>query len=76
MNAIKTINVGLMGLGVVGGGVAAALQDQSNAIHSKAGLPIRLKKVLVRDGAKPRGATVSKDLLTTDPQDILADDDI
>jgi len=76
LNAIKTINVGLMGLGVVGGGVAAALQDQSNAIHSKAGLPIRLKKVLVRDGAKPRGATVSKDLLTTDPQDILADDDI
>ena len=76
MNTTKAINVGLMGLGIVGSGVAATLQNQSDAIHSKVGFPIRLKKVLVRDGAKSREPGLAKGLLTTNPEEILDDDDI
>ena len=76
MNITNTINIGLMGLGVVGGGVAATLQDQSDAIRSKTGFPIRLKKILVRDTGKPRDPGVPKDLLTTNPEEILDDDEI
>ena len=39
-------------MGVVGGGVAAALIEQSSDIALKIGRPIKLKKVLVRDLGK------------------------
>ncbi|SVC61792.1 uncharacterized protein METZ01_LOCUS314646, partial [marine metagenome] len=54
VEAPDDINVGLMGLGVVGSGVATALLDQSDAISEKVGRRINLKKVLVRDAGKPR----------------------
>ena len=67
------INVGLMGLGVVGGGVAAALLGQREGITRKIGRPVNLKKILVRDPAKPRESGVPTDLLTTNPEEILTD---
>ncbi len=72
----KQINVGLMGLGVVGGGVAKALSDRPEAISRKIGRPVRLKKVLVKEIGKHRDIDLPPDLLTTDPELILADDDI
>ena len=70
------INVGLMGLGVVGGGVAAALLQRPEALSRKIGRPLRLKKVLVKDLGKPRNSGLPPDMLTADPELILADDDI
>tara|TARA_B100000315_G_scaffold259040_1_gene313331 strand:- start:3952 stop:5298 length:1347 start_codon:yes stop_codon:yes gene_type:complete len=70
------INVGLMGLGVVGGGVAATLLDRSETIRGKIGRPVKLKKVLVRDLAKTRNSALPPSLLTTDPEEILSDPDI
>ena len=70
------INVGLLGLGVVGGGVAAALLEQSEAISGKAGRPVNLRKVLVRDAGKPRDVVVPDGLITTNAEDILTDPDI
>jgi len=70
------INVGLMGLGSVGGGVAATLLARSDTLSDKIGLPISLKKILVRDLGKPRDSAIPQGLLTTNPEDILDDDDI
>ena len=70
------INVGLMGLGVVGGGVAATLVEQPDAISRKIGHPVSLKKVLVRDPAKPRDSKLSQTLLTTNPEEILSNPNI
>ena len=69
------INVGLLGLGVVGGGVAAGLQ-MSDAVSRAVGHPVRLKRALVRDAAKPRDIDLDPDLVTDDPQQILADPDV
>ena len=67
------INVGLMCLGVVGGGVATALLEQSDDISGKVGRRVNLKKILVRDAAKPRDPGISASLITTNPEEILAD---
>jgi homoserine dehydrogenase len=69
----QEINVGLMGLGVVGGGVAAALLDHSQAISQKIGHPVNLKKVLVRDPNKLRDPVIPNELITTNPEEVLAD---
>ena len=72
----KEINVGLMGLGVVGGGVAASLLEHADAISGKIGHPVSLKKVLVKDPGKPRDSKLAPALLTTNPEDILSNPDI
>ncbi len=69
----EEINVGLMGLGVVGGGVAAALLGQREGITRKIGRPMNLKKILVRDPDKPRESGIPTNLLTTNPEEILTD---
>ena len=73
MEAPDDIDVGLMGLGVVGGGVATALLEQSDAISEKVGRRINLKKVLVRDAGKSRDSGIPAGLITTNPEEILAD---
>ena len=70
------INVGLLGLGVVGGGVAAALLEHSDAMAGRVGHTVNLKKVLVRDPSKKRDVDLPDHLITTNPEDILADPDI
>ena len=69
------INVGLLGLGVVGGGVAAGLL-RDGAVSRQVGHPVALKKVLVRNPDKPRDTDLDPDLVTTDPQEILSDPDV
>ena len=70
------INVGLMGLGVVGTGVAAKLLGSSSSLAEVTGRKINLKKVLVRDSLRTRDIQLPADVLTTNAKDILADPDI
>ena len=72
MNSPREIGIGLLGLGVVGGGVASALLDPAHPVERAAGCPVTLKRVLVRDIAKPRPVAVPAGLLTTDPRDLVA----
>ena len=70
------INVGLMGLGVVGTGVAAHLLGNGPSLADVAGRPVKLKKVLVRDTSLPRDIELPSGLITTNAEDILSDPDI
>ena len=74
--ATEAINIGLMGLGTVGGGVAAALSGNAEEIRRKTGRTVRLRRALVRDAAKTREPSPPPGVLTTNPEDILADPDI
>lgn len=76
MGKRESIGVGLMGLGVIGGGVAKALMEREEAIASQVGCPLRLRKILVRDLAKRRAVKVEPHLLTTDPRQIIDDPEI
>ena len=74
--ATESINIGLMGLGTVGGGVAAALSSNAEEIRRKTGRTVRLRRALVRDAGKIREPPPPLGVLTTNPEDILADPDI
>ena len=76
LSSKNTVNVGLLGLGVVGGGVAAALLEQPDVIAGRIGRPVNLKKVLVRDPSRKRDVHLPDGLVTTNPEDILADPEI
>ncbi len=70
------INVGLMGLGVVGGGVASALLQDPSLVTSRVGRPVNLRRVLVRDRSRARDVSVPSEILTTNAEDILDDPEI
>ena len=70
------INVGLMGLGVVGTGVAAYILGKASSLAAVTGRNVNLKKVLVRDITRARDIDLPSGLLTTSAEDILADAEI
>ena len=72
----RGIGVGLMGLGVVGSGVARILQEKADVYARQIGHPLELRRVLVRDPAKKRDFAIDPAILTTDAADLLHDPEI
>jgi homoserine dehydrogenase len=72
----ESIGIGLMGLGVVGSGVARTIFEKSEAIAQQVGCPLRIKKILVRNPTKKRDFEVPQHLITTDPQEVITDPEI
>ena len=70
------VNVGLIGLGTVGSGVAKMLLARKEFLARRAGIPLSLKKVCVRRRNLNRWVRVDSRLITTNPKDILNDPDI
>lgn len=52
------------------------LREHAESLSARVGAPIEVRRVLVRDLAKARVAECDPALLTTDPDDILGDDEI
>jgi homoserine dehydrogenase len=71
--AASSLNVGLIGLGTVGGQVAERLLTWQAQLARRAGIELCLRRVLVRDVKKPRAMPVATELLTADPQELLDD---
>jgi homoserine dehydrogenase len=70
------IGIGLLGLGVVGGGVAQILLERAAEYARTVGRPLAIRRILVRDPDKPRAVRVDRGLLTTNPDDVFADEGI
>lgn len=70
---MKAVNVGLLGLGTVGGGTLAVLHRNADEISRRAGREIRVAAAAVRDPAKRRSVDTGGLRLTTDPLDIVDD---
>ena len=68
----KDIGIGLLGLGTVGSGVAEVLVTRADNLAEQAGVPLILKKVLVRDVNKRRPVGVGPNLLTSHPEEVLS----
>jgi homoserine dehydrogenase len=69
------IKVGMLGLGVVGAGVARALDEKADSIARRAGRPVRLVRVLVRETGRERSYLPAASL-TMDAGEILDDPSI
>lgn len=76
MGKKESIGIGLLGLGVVGGGVARALSGRAEALDIQVGCPIRLRKIAEKDLAKTHASKINPELFTTDPAEVIADPEI
>lgn len=68
-----TINIGILGLGVVGSGTVELLRRNQADIARKIGAPVSLRKVAVRDLAKQRAVEIDRAILTDDASEVLDD---
>jgi homoserine dehydrogenase len=73
---MKAVNVGLIGFGTVGTGVARLLTEQRELLARRLGTPLILKKVADQDLTRPRPVALAPDQLTVRAEDILHDPDI
>jgi homoserine dehydrogenase len=69
----QPLGIALVGCGTVGSGVAKLLLEQSGRLAVRAGRPLQLRRVVVRDPARPRGVGLPPRLLTTDLEAVLGD---
>ncbi len=74
--ATEPINVGMLGFGIVGGGVASLLEQKASAIAGEIGRPITLRRVLVRNPQRQRRVNLPEGCVTTDPAAVLDDPEI
>jgi homoserine dehydrogenase len=70
----QVVTVGMLGLGVVGSGVATLLSEHTDELATRIGAPVRLGPVAVRDASLPR--PVEGVRLTTDPREVIDDPDV
>src|SRR5437773_3479537 len=69
----QPLGIALIGCGTVGSGVARLLLEQPERLAARAGRPLQLRRVLVRDPAKKRGVELPRELLTSDLRKITTD---
>lgn len=69
-------NIGLLGLGTVGTGVVEILEKRRDKLKDLTGQDINIKKVLVKNLNKERPIELKSDILTTNYEEILLDEDI
>ena len=71
----QSIGIGLMGLGVVGGGVARVLIDKAEILAEQVGCPLVLRKVkvLAEDLTRPQALEMDSQLFTTDADEFFAE---
>ena len=74
--ASEAIGIGLIGMGVVGGGVARILQDRADYFHQVKGLDLQIRRVAVRDLSKPRAVDLPKDRFTDNPEAVVNDPNV
>ena len=74
----KSIGIGLMGLGVIGGQVARVLMDKAEILAEQVGCPLVLRKVkvLAQDLTRPQVPEIGSHLFTTDADEFFAQPDI
>ena len=73
---MKPIQVGLLGLGVVGGGVIEVLRRNREEIARRAGREIRITHATARDITKPRSFSLDGIEMVSDPIELVTHPDI
>jgi homoserine dehydrogenase len=73
---MQEFNIGMLGFGTVGTGVAKILLDRKDLISSRVGARMHLKRVADIDITTDRGVVLAEGVLTTDAWDVVNDPDI
>ncbi|MBE9512586.1 MAG: homoserine dehydrogenase [Chloroflexi bacterium] len=74
----KSIGIGLIGLGVIGGQVAKVLTDKAEVLAKQVGCPLVLRKVKVlpQDLTRPQAQKMNSQLFTTDTDEFFSESEI
>jgi len=72
----RTIRIGLLGCGNVGGPLAELVRRQADAIEARTGLRLEITRVAVRNLSRDRGVSFPDGVLTRDPHAVVGDPDI
>ena len=73
---MKDINIGILGFGTVGTGVAKILLENGELISRKVGVNLNLKRIADIDTTTDRGLRIEQDLLVSDADAVINDPDI
>ena len=68
-----TVGIGMLGCGAVGTGVARLLADHAEPIRDRAGVPLALRRIAVRDLTKKRDPVVDPTILGDEPAAVVED---
>ncbi|HEX2196703.1 MAG TPA: homoserine dehydrogenase, partial [Actinomycetota bacterium] len=69
----RPVRVGLLGCGVVGGATASILQRHAADLERRAGAPVHLQRVAVRDPNKARAVELPDGVAGDDPWEVVKD---
>ena len=72
----ESINIGIIGFGVVGSGAVRILNENREDIERKVGARLVVKRIADLDITTPRSVEVDKSILTTDANEVINDPDI
>ncbi|MBN2466623.1 MAG: homoserine dehydrogenase [Deltaproteobacteria bacterium] len=70
---MKTIEIGVIGLGTIGTGVVKILRDNREIIEGRVGTKIMVSKIADLDTTTDRGISLDPSILTTNAMDIVND---
>ena len=70
------VNIGMIGLGTVGGGAYEILSRRIKIISGRVGSDVVIKKVCDKRESVRESLGISKDIFTTDYREIIDDEDI
>jgi homoserine dehydrogenase len=73
---MRTIAIGLLGAGNVGGGVLRILEENRDAIERRLAARLKVHAVAVRDVGRQRHVDVPIDLITDDASAVVADEEV
>ncbi len=72
----KSVKIGIIGFGTVGGGVGKILLNKSNLLKEKTGIDFQIKKIAVKNIYKKRNVEIPQEIFTTDWEEIVNDPEI
>lgn len=75
-NEQRTIRIGLLGCGNVGGALVPLIEQQAATIAARTGLRLEITRVAVRNVSRDRGVELADGVITRDAMAVVSDPDI
>lgn len=73
---MKKMNIGILGLGTVGGGTYDILNMNKSLIIKRTGVDYQIKKILCKNPKRIKEHDIDSSIITENPEDIISNDDI
>ncbi|MFO0953888.1 MAG: homoserine dehydrogenase, partial [Isosphaeraceae bacterium] len=73
---MERLAVGLLGVGTVGSGVVRLLDEHGDRVARRAGCRVEIRRAVVRDTSRSRGASLRGVEVSTDPWQVIRDPEI